>query len=227
MQPERDEGPREALIRSFLPMVRRMATRIHRLVPAIAVEDLIGDGCIGIIRAVDGYDPLRGTSLELYARRLALGKMLNGVRRMDPVSERARRELRDAERERFEIANRTGALPTRAEMEALRPGLAHARQRAYALGPLSLDGPLPRGLDLPLDVAADPAVVCERREARAALRAQIRALPDRQRRIVAQHYYGERSMREIGRGWRISSQRVSQLHRKALRALEAARAAQD
>ncbi len=219
MQAIADVDAREATIRGFLPLVRKIAKRIHRLVPSVDYEDLVGDGCIGLIRAVDAFDPTRGTSLYHYVRRLALGKMLNGVRRMDPVSERARRELRDAERERFEIASQTHRLPTRTEMEQLRPGLADARMQAYAMPPLSLDRKLPDDLEAPLDTEADPALLHACRADRAALFALIHSLSPRQQRVIALHYYGERSMRDIGDTWKISGQRVSQLHTKALRTL--------
>ncbi len=131
------------------------------------------------------------------------GKMLNGVRRMDPVSERARRELRDAERERFEIASQTHRLPTRTELGQLRPGLADARMQAYAMPPLSLDRKLPDDLEATLDIEGDPAFLHVCRADRALL-ALIRSLLLRQQRVIALHYYGERSMRDIGDTWKIS-----------------------
>ena len=76
------EDAREERIRALLPMVRQIARRVHRMVPMSDAEDLIGDGCVGLIRAVDGFDPTRGVPLEHYARRLILGSVLNGVRRM-------------------------------------------------------------------------------------------------------------------------------------------------
>lgn len=221
--PETDE--REARIRAFLPLVRRMARRIHRLVPSVDVDDLVGDGCIGLVRAVDGYDPRRGVSLRHYVGRLVLGKMLNGIRRMDPVSERARREIRDAERERFELAGSTGTLPTRAEMEARRPRLAAARAQVETLVPLSLDGRLPDGVEPPCDRESDAAVVSERRADDAELARRIAELSERQRGVIALFYFGDRSMREIGDAWCISPQRVSQLHARAIAHLRSAYAA--
>ena len=91
---------REDAIARLLPLVRRIARRIARLVPGTDLDDLIGDGCVGVIRAVDAFDPALGPSLEQYTRRVAVGAMLNGVRRLDPVSERVRRVIRIAERER-------------------------------------------------------------------------------------------------------------------------------
>jgi RNA polymerase sigma factor (sigma-70 family) len=219
---------REAAIRAHLPIVRKLAKRIHRLVPSMDYEDLVGDGCVGLIRAVDGFDPNRGPSLQHYVRRLALGKMLNGIRRMDPVSERSRRELRDAERERFELASQIERVPTRVEMEQRRPGYAAARAEAYAVPPLSLDRRLPEKLEAPLDTEADPARIDARRGEHLALLALVRALPPRQARVIVLHYYAERSMRDIAQTWKITGQRVSQIHVKALRLLrKAAYAAQD
>ena len=228
MQAIAETDAREAAIREHLPIVRKLAKRIHRLVPSMDYEDLVGDGCVGLIRAVDGFDPLRGPSLQHYVRRLALGKMLNGIRRMDPVSERSRRELRDAERERFEIASQIERVPTRVEMEARRPGYAAARAEAYAIPPLSLDRKLPEKFEVPLDTEADPARIDARRDDHLSLLALVRALPRRQGRVIVLHYYAERSIRDIADAWKITGQRVSQIHVKALRALrKAAYAAQD
>ncbi|MBV8371772.1 MAG: RNA polymerase sigma factor WhiG, partial [Candidatus Eremiobacteraeota bacterium] len=88
---------REDSIRALLPLVKRIARRIKRLVPGFDLDDLIGDGSLGLIRAVDSFDPSRGPTLQQYAHRLVVGAMLNGIRRMDPVSERARRIVREGE----------------------------------------------------------------------------------------------------------------------------------
>jgi RNA polymerase sigma factor for flagellar operon FliA len=92
---------RDEQIRGLMPMVKRMARRLKRLVPSFDLDDLVGDGSVGLIRAVDSFDPQRGPQLEDYARRLIVGAMLNGIRRMDPVSERARRIVRDGENQRY------------------------------------------------------------------------------------------------------------------------------
>lgn len=207
---------REDEIRSLLPLVRRIARRVKRLVPGFDLDDLIGDGSIGLIRAVDTYDPSRGPSLRQYATRLILGSMLNGVRRMDPVSERARRTVRDGENVRYALAAVSGVVPSALEMDRRRPGYLRALAATYRGQPLSLDAPLPQGEAVTADWSADPAVVCERRAKCEELRACVEALPARQRDLVRAHYFGERSLRAIGRAMAISSQRASQLHLAAL-----------
>jgi RNA polymerase sigma factor FliA len=210
---------REELIRDLLPLVKKIARRIKRLVPGFDLDDLIGDGSIGLIRAVDSYDPLRGTAVEHYARRLIAGAMLNGIRRMDPVSERARRALRDGEHQRYAIAMTRGSLPELTEIESLCPGFERARAAVYRGSPLSLDTPLPERERLIDDWSGDPARVAERTNAGNALRAEVDALPQRQREIVMQHYYAGRSLRAIGRRLCISPQRASQLHLMAIESL--------
>ena len=124
---------RDAYISALLPRVRALARRLKRIVPNLDLDDLTGDGFVGLIRAVDSFDPARGPHLDEYARRLIVGAMLNGIRRMDPVSERARRIVRDGENERYTLAAASGEIPSLAEMERCRPGYQRAlRQRTEA-----------------------------------------------------------------------------------------------
>jgi RNA polymerase sigma factor for flagellar operon FliA len=211
---------RDARVSALLPLVRRMARRLKRLVPSLDLDDLVGDGSIGLIRAVDSFDPLRGPQLCEYARRLVVGAMLNGIRRMDPVSERARRIVRDGENQRYALAAVRGELPTAAEMEGRCPGYRRALAAAYRGQPLSLDAPLPRGESVAQDWSDDPARIFERRSERAMLAALIDGLPQRHREVVLLHYFNETSLRSVGRRLAISPQRASQLHISAIARLK-------
>jgi RNA polymerase sigma factor FliA len=207
---------REEAIRRLVPLVRRIARRIVRLVPGSDLDDLIGDGCVGIIRAVDAFDPALGPSLEHYARQVALGAMLNGIRRLDPVSERVRRVVRIAERERYALAVEAGALPTYGELEARFPALVRARADAHRGSPLSLDAPLPPESGGVPSGGDDPADAVIARAERSRIHAAIDALPQRQRDVVVAHYFGEQALRELSDEMRVSPQRVSQLHVAAI-----------
>jgi RNA polymerase sigma factor for flagellar operon FliA len=207
---------REAQIRELFPLVRMLARRVQRLVPGSDAGDLIGDGSVGLIRAVDSFDPARGVPLRSYARRIVVGAMLNGVRRMDPVSERTRRALRRAEDLRIARAHETGSLPSMREMEDAVPGLARARVDAYLHAPLSLDGPLASGETFEAGSSADPADAAVARAERAAVAASVAALPPRQRTLLYLHYWNGVSLRGVSRRFMVSPQRVSQMHRAAL-----------
>jgi RNA polymerase sigma factor for flagellar operon FliA len=211
---------REALIRSFLPLVSRIARRVRRMVPGSDADDLVGDGCVGLIRAVDSFDPARGPTLQAYVSRVVAGTMLNGLRRLDPVSERVRREVREADRTRYELAVECGELPSQREMELRRPALRRAALHAYRYTPLSLDSPLPADESLSGDWTADPALLAGDRLDRAFVRSALATLTPRQRSVVALYYFFDKSLYEIGRELAISPQRASQLHVAALRNLK-------
>jgi RNA polymerase sigma factor (sigma-70 family) len=212
---------REARIRALMPIVRYIARRVHRMVPSSELDDLIGDGCVGLIRAVDGFDPTRGVPLEHYARRLILGAVLNGVRRQDPVPERMRRTLRTADKTRYALAQQLGTLPTPSAMERITPPLKPARREAYRRNALSLDTTLPRSERLELDHSQDPQVIIVERLERECMRRAIASLPRRQRSIVLAHYFAEQPLRAMVEPLNVSPQRVSQLHLLALRQLHA------
>jgi RNA polymerase sigma factor for flagellar operon FliA len=69
------------------------------------------------------------------------------------------------------------------------------------------------------DWSNDPARLLEERSRRETIGAAVDALPARQRRVIREHYYGEWSLREVGRRMRISPQRASQLHIAAMKKL--------
>ncbi|HEV7180604.1 MAG TPA: sigma-70 family RNA polymerase sigma factor [Candidatus Baltobacteraceae bacterium] len=214
--PKHGEAEREERIRALFPIVKRIARRIRRLVPSVDLDDLVGDGSVGLIRAVDAFDPSRGPSLEQYARAVIVGAMLNGIRRMDPVSERARRAVRDGEAIRYRIACERGCVPSVSEMEMHAPGFMRATLTAHQTQPLSLDAPLPDGEAVRSDWCLDPAAIVEARLERHGLLEALNALPPRHHELMREHYFGERSLREIGRRMRISPQRASQLHIAAI-----------
>lgn len=211
---------REERVRDLLPLVRRAARRLKRLVPSLDMDDLVGDGCVGLIRALDSFDPFRGPHLEEYARRLVVGAMLNGVRRMDPVSERARRIVRDGENQRYTLAATRGNVPTALEMEARCPGYRRALAAAYRGQPLSLDAPLPRGESLTYDWSDDPALIVERRLEQRRLDRLIDGLPRRLRDVLLMHYFHKTSLRTLAKRLAISPQRASQLHTSAIAKLK-------
>jgi RNA polymerase sigma factor FliA len=211
---------RDEQVRALLPMLKKLARRLKRLVPTFDLDDLVGDGSLGLLRAVDSFDPYRGPQLEDYARRLIVGAMLNGIRRMDPVSERARRTVRDAENQRYSLAAALGEVPTPNEMERRCPGYRRAIAAAYRGQPLSLDAPLPIGEALVNDWSGDPAQIVERRSESARLAEQIAGLPKRQREVVLLHYFQGNSLRSVGKYLAISPQRASQLHLSAIEKLK-------
>lgn len=212
-------GEREAVVRRLLPLVKTIARRVKRVVPNADFDDLVGDGSVGLIRAVDSFDPARGPTIETYARHVIAGAILNGMRRMDPVPERARRAVRDVQNRRYAAAMETGETPSLGQMLRNNPSAARAAVAVYRGQPLSLDAALPPGESVVADWSGDPCAIVAETGERDALRAEIGNLPERQRDLVYLHYYAERPLREIGERMMVSPQRASQLHLAALKRL--------
>ena len=211
-----DAETREAHIRALFGLVKKIARRVNRMVPGSEIEDLVGEGCVGLVRAVDSFDPSRGPTLEQYTSRIVAGAMLNGIRRLDPVSERVRRDIREADRERYALATQLGELPSTAQMEARRPGLRRAITHAYRHAPVSLDAPLPNGERLSGDWNADPGAIVATRSENESIRNLLGALPARHRELLMLHYFRGQTLHAISRRLGVSPQRVSQLHLTAL-----------
>lgn len=210
---------REAAIRRLLPMVRQLARRVLRVVGSAEIDDLVGDGSIGLIRAVDTFDDARGATLEVYARRLVVGAMLNGLRKVDPVSERVRRTMRIAEAKRLALAQERGTMPSFCELERDDPRLRRARIAAYRQTAISLDAALLTASHALAESGADPGVQVESRARSREIAEAIALLPERQRRIVMSHYSHEMTLLTISARMAVSPQRVSQLHLGALERL--------
>lgn len=209
---------RNAMVERLIPLAQKLASVIASRVAAPFREYVLSDGYVGLIQAVDSFDPTHGVPIEAWAKRVITGKMLNGVRSMDFVPERARRAHRDGENLRHSIASQRGSFPTVAETNALCPGFAKAVRTVEQVGQMmSLDAPLPQAIRHPNDGSDTESAV-----ENAMLWGLVSALPKREREIIVRHYCLGESLREISKGLALSPQRLSQLHTRAVRLLRQA-----
>jgi RNA polymerase sigma factor for flagellar operon FliA len=209
---------RERQVRKLFPVVFKIAHRVARICRVPDEDDLVGDGALGLVRALDTYDARRGVTLDRYARHVILGAMLNGLRRKDPVSERARRRVREGDR--LQAARGTPLSPR--ELEEAVPGISRARAQVECGLPLSLDAPLPAGARIRVDWSNDPAELYEGTARERAVYSALERLSPRQREIVVQHYFADTPLRAISESMAVTPQRVSQLHCAALHRMRAA-----
>jgi RNA polymerase sigma factor FliA len=106
---------REALILAHMPQVALLARRQHRRCPQVELEDLISAGTIGLIQAVDRFDPTRGLKLKTLAEHRIRGAMLDYLRCLDPLP----RNIRRFQKQRDSIiatSSKQGEIPTPEEL---------------------------------------------------------------------------------------------------------------
>jgi RNA polymerase sigma-B factor len=204
---------RRRLIEAHLPLVRALALRyVRRGEP---LEDLIQVGCVGLIHAVDRYDPARGPAFEAYAVPTITGEIRRYLRDSCGAVRLPRRLVEQharVYRARAELEARTGRTAQADE-------LARAADVPLAAVASALDPPRAAPLEDADGLAANPI---DALHDRLTLGAALRALPLQERRVVALGYYGERSQRGIAGDLGVSQVHVSRLNRRALTRMRAA-----
>jgi RNA polymerase primary sigma factor len=229
-----DRGARERLVFANLGLVRAVASRYRGL--GLPFDDLVQEGSLGLLEAIDHYDLTRSADFERYARfrvrraiRNALTEQTRLIRLPKHVVER-RRTIERTEAQLTAAAN--GRRPTPSQLAAVTglPVAAVLETRALGLAPISLDAAvLPDGTPLEgvvVDPAAcDPELEALAHERTARLHHALGRLPERQRRIVNRHWGldgAPQTTAELSAELELSPRRTQTIERDALYELRAA-----
>lgn len=193
------------------------------------LDDLMADGNMGLIRAVEGFDPDRGFKFQTYATTVVRGAIYNGLRRMDWVPERTRARARLLQQTRDRITSETGEEPSdEALAEEMKISTDEVYELVASMGAvylLSLDQPLVSDdpdasiSDVVEDEEPSPLQEVEFGEERDALRNAIRQLDEREQMIITLHYFEGVTFEAVSRQLGVSKQRVSQMHSRAVKRL--------
>ncbi len=226
-----DQAMRDRLILTYSPLVKYVAGRLSIGLPGHVDEgDLVSYGLLGLINAIERFEPDRDIKFETYAIARIKGAIIDELRSMDWVPRSVRSRAREIERAIAELENKFRRAPTDEEIcEALditvdefNANLAAIhRSSVAALDELwtiaSSGGDTVALIDTIEDPnAEDPSRALASEETRAALAEAIRRLPERERLVIALYYYEELTLREIGEILGVTESRVSQLHTKAV-----------
>src|SRR5579872_2883871 len=110
---------REELVLQHLPQVRLIATRIHdRLPDHICLDDLISTGIIGLIAAIDNYDPSQKVQLKTYAEHRIHGAIMDSLRETDWVPRETRKRVKTINAAIHQLRQRLGREPAEEEIAA-------------------------------------------------------------------------------------------------------------
>lgn len=227
---------RDALIVAYMPLVRFVVSRLG--IPSVSVldqEDLVSFGVIGLINAIDRYEPERGIRFEAFATPRIRGAVIDQLRAINWFPRSAVRRIRRVEDALAELEQRLGRSPSEeeiaAEMDVTLERYRHMAQEASTTI-FSLDAPL-ASLSLEDDTVSvaelledaqtpGPADQLEYDEMLALLNYATNQLPPRERQLLALYYQKEMTMKEISAILHVSESRVCQLHMQAITRLRTA-----
>jgi RNA polymerase sigma factor FliA len=225
----------EALIEAYAPLVKYIAHRLACRLPAsISVEDLISTGVLGLLDAIQKYDPQRPNMFKTYAECRIRGAMLDYVREWDWVPRPVREKEQALTRAYAAIEHQQGRPATDEEVAAwlgldldtLDEWLTHVR----GVSVLSLDKPLAHdaegdavtALAQLAEEAPGPREFAETQELTQLRAEAIDALPEQEKIVLSLYYFEELTMHEIGQVLEVTLSRISQIHTKAILHVRAA-----
>jgi RNA polymerase sigma factor for flagellar operon FliA len=223
-----DPESRNEMIKEYLPYVKRIVHRIAvHLPPGIEIDDLIHVGVIGLIQAIDRYDPEMDNKFMTYAAFRIKGAVLSELRSRDYLSRSGRMKVRTMEDAHTHLERKLGREPEAHEI-AKEMGVTLERyyetKRLSCLSFISLDE---IGVSLKKekknikdsffqDDETDTLGLIGMKELETAVAGGIEALPEKERLVISMYYHDELTMKEIGRVLNLTESRVSQIHSQAI-----------
>jgi len=217
----------EKLIHDYLPYVKRIVQRIANHLPAsVDVEDLMNVGVMGLIQAVDRFDPKRDNKFMTYAIFRIKGAVLSELRSRDFLSRSSRRKLRELEQTCQKMEQRLGRdaedVEVAEELGIDIEDLHRTRQMSSIsfisfeeLG-LSSRDEKEKLMNFLVHNEEDALSQTRLRELRSALARAIEQLPEKERMVMSLYYFDELNMKEAGEVMNITESRVSQIHSQAI-----------
>jgi len=229
---EESAGQRERLILEHLPQVRLIARRIHgRLPENVSLEDLVSAGIIGLIAAIDQYDPAQNVKLKTYAEHKIRGAILDSLRGLDWAPRQRRKKAKQIEFAISQAEQRLHRTPGEEEIAA-EMGLDLEEYHRWLvevqglnLGSLDYTSENGEGQTLLKYISDDqdllPSQLLERSQLEKLLADAIRNMPSMERTVLGLYYLEELSLREIAQIVDLHESRISHLKSQAILRLRA------
>ncbi len=220
---------RDQLIVRYSPVVKYVAGRIASGLPRhVDQSDLVGYGTLGLIDAIEKFQPDRNVKFETYAVTRIKGAILDQLRAVDWVPRSVRAKARSLERASSKLEMELGRSPTDAElaleMHITEEELGTLLGQVSLLGVAALDDVLRRGDaserttmgELLADQTPGPVALYEIKETREILAGALDRLGERERAVMLLYYYEGLTLKEIGEVFGITESRACQIHAKAM-----------
>jgi RNA polymerase sigma factor for flagellar operon FliA len=220
---------REKLILKYLHLVRYVVSRLPITLPiSIATEDLISYGTMGLMEAVERFDPDRGLKFETYAVTRIRGAIIDQLRFQDWIPRGVRKRSRELSETMTRLEEELGRPPNDDELaeamgvtkQKIQVMLAETQNLVLSLDDTYGNDPSGSNMTL-LDMvedknSPDPQGEFEAGELRRRLAEAIASLPEREKLLIALYYHENMTLKEIGEVICVSESRVCQLHAQAI-----------
>jgi RNA polymerase sigma factor for flagellar operon FliA len=225
---------KKKIIQEYSTLVKFIAQKIAVRLPAnIELDDLMSAGVIGLMDAIEKYDPARDNKFKTYAEFRVRGAILDELRAQDWIPRSMREKAKGIERSFQRLEQKLGRSASEDEVAkdlGMELGeFQSALQQCKSVSLLSLDevgtfsngdrksllGLLEAGRD------SNPLVQLAGTELKEQLAKAIQDLPEKQRIVLSLYYYEDLNLKEIGEILEVTESRVSQLHTQAVLRLRA------
>jgi len=219
---------RNQIINEYLPYVKRIVNRIAVHLPAtIEIDDLINVGVIGLIQAIERYDPSRDNKFITYAVFRIKGAVLSELRSRDYLGRTTRRKIRDLEKAYLKLEQKYGREVTDEEVaEEMNMDLDQfykvKRMSSISfvsfeeIGYGSREDSAALSSSLSNGDADDALSLTTMKEIKSTIAKDIDLLPEKEKLVISLYYSDELTMKEIGQVLNITESRVSQIHAQAI-----------
>jgi RNA polymerase sigma factor for flagellar operon FliA len=220
------EEERQRLILENLPQVRLIARRIQgRLPENVSLEDLVSTGVLGLIAAIDNFDPSHNVKLKTYAEYKIRGAILDSLRSLDWAPRQKRKRAKQVEAAIAIAEQRLQHSPTEDEIAAqLEIPLEEYHQWLVEICGLNVASLESAGSQMGHDMLrltsgehSDlPSTILERSELERLVAQGIDAIPEMERVVLSLYYQDELTLREIAQVVNLHESRISQLKSQAI-----------
>jgi RNA polymerase sigma factor for flagellar operon FliA len=224
----RDQRIKDALIMKYASFVKYVAGRIAVNLPSnVEFDDLVSYGILGLIDAIDKYDPERKVKFKTYAKTRIRGAIFDELRVLDWTPRSIRQKARKLEKAYAKLEGKLGRDATDEEIaEFLKIDISELhklfdetkKSLLLSLDEIFYDDEEGSSrFDFVENQKSDnPQAKIEEAEAKQILADAISKLSERERMVITLYYYEDLTSKEIGKILGVSDSRVSQLHTKAI-----------
>ena len=225
---------REKLVMEYAPLIKFIAQKIAVRLPSnIELDDLISNGVIGLMDAIEKYDPSRDNTFKTYAEFRIRGAILDELRAQDWVPRSVRDKAKMVDRTMVTLETELGRLPTDEEVASrLNMNMEEFHDLVNQTRPVSLlsmddlttfsNGDKKSIVNILEGTKYNnPLNQLNLKVVKEIVTRAIQELPEKQRLVLSLYYYEDLNLKEIGKVLRVTESRVSQLHAQAVTRLRA------